>query len=73
MSLQAKKQEKENSQSLMRRFRKKVKQSGVLRKARKNRFHEPSKSRPMKKKAALRRETLKKEYKRLEKMGLLKK
>lgn len=73
MSLEAKKQERETSQSLIRRFRKKVQQSGILRKARANRFHQPSKSKPMKKRAALRREVLKNQYKRLEKMGLLKK
>lgn len=72
MSLEAQKQERENSQSLIRRFRKKVQQSGILKVARKNRFHHPLKSKPMKKKAALRREILKKEYKKLEKMGLLK-
>ncbi len=73
MPIEAKKQDRENSQGLMRRFRKKIQQSGVLRRARKNRFHQPLKSRSMRKKAALRKEVLRKEYKKLEKMGLLKK
>ncbi len=73
MTIEAKKQERENSQSLIRRFRQKIQRSGILRQARKNRFYQPpNKSKPMKKRAALRREKLKAEYKKLEKLGLLK-
>ncbi len=73
MNIKVKKQERENSQSLMRRFKKKVQQSGILRLAKKKRYYSPEKSRTMKKRAALRREALKKEYEKLDKMGLLKK
>ncbi len=73
MALEAKKQERETTQALIRRFAKRVKQSGILLRARKNRFHKRSKSRQMKKRAALRREKLKKEYQESEKLGKLKK
>lgn len=69
MVLEIKKQEKENSQSLIRRFSKSVKLSGILLEARKRRFTERRKSRQMKKRSALRREQLKMEYKKLEKLG----
>jgi 23S rRNA U2552 (ribose-2'-O)-methylase RlmE/FtsJ len=70
MVIEAKKQERETSQSLIRRFTKRVQKSGVLRQARENRYHKRSKSQQMKKRAALRREQLRKEYQRLKKLGL---
>ncbi len=73
MPIEAKKQERENPQSLVRRFSKKVKMSGVLIRARKNRFNKRTKSKQMKKLSALRREELKKKYEKMEKMGKLKK
>ena len=73
MALEVRKQDRENTQALIRRFTKKVQQSGVLLRARKSRFHRRSKSRQMKKRAALRRETLKKEYQKLKKLGQSKK
>jgi ribosomal protein S21 len=73
MSLEVKKQERENSQSLIRRFRKKVQKSGILLRARKIRFHQRPKNKEMKKRTALRREKLKAEYEKLEKLGLSKK
>jgi len=69
MSVEVKKSERENSQSLIRRFTKKVQQSGILLRARKTRFHNREKSRQMKKRAALRREALRKEYEKLKKLG----
>ncbi len=72
MGLEVKKQERESSQALIRRFTKKVQQSGILRRARNVRFHKPSKSKQMKRRAALRREKLKAEYERLKKLGQLK-
>lgn len=73
MTIEANKQERENSQSLIRRFRQKIQRSGLLVQARKRRFYQPSvKSKQMKKRTALRREKLKAEYKKLEKLGLLK-
>lgn len=73
MALEVKKQERETTQALIRRFAKRVKQSGILLWARKSRFHKRPKSRQMKKRAALRREKLRKEYQKLEKLGKLKK
>ncbi len=71
--IEVKKQGKETSQSLIRRFKKKVQRSGLLARARKVRFYgSSSKSREMKKRAALRREKLRKEYEKLEKLGLVK-
>jgi len=69
MPLEIKKQERENSQSLIRRFSRRMKQSGILISARKSRFHDKPKSKQMKKRSALRRETLRKEYEKKEKMG----
>jgi len=69
MALEIKKQGKETSQNLVRRFSKRMKQSGILLRARKSRFKERAKSAQMKKRSALRREELKKKYEKLEKMG----
>lgn len=69
MSIEIKKRERETSQGLVRRFSKRIKQSGILLRARQIRFRERPKSRQMKKKSALRREEMRKEYERLEKMG----
>lgn len=69
MALEIKKQPKETTQSLIRRFVKSIQQSGILIGARKIQFKEREKSREMKKRAALRREELKKKYEQLRKMG----
>ena len=69
MALEIKKQERETSQSLIRRFQKRVQQSGFLLRVRKARFKQRKKSEQMKKRAALRREELKKEYEKLSKLG----
>jgi len=69
MPLEIKKEERETSQSLVRRFSKRVKQSGILLRARKNRFQERSKSKNMKKRSALRREEKRKEYETMIKMS----
>jgi ribosomal protein S21 len=69
MSLKVKKQEKETTQSLVRRFQKAVQQSGVLIRARKSRFKLRTISDTAKKRAALRRNQLKKEYAKLRKLG----
>lgn len=72
MALEVKKQNRESSQSLIRRFSRRVQQSGLLLRARKIRFREKGKSRQMQKRAALRREEIKKEYERLRKLGEIK-
>jgi len=71
MGLEVKKQERETSQNLIRRFTRGIKQSGILLRARKIRFKTRKKSKDMKKKAALRREELKKQYDELKKLGKL--
>lgn len=71
-NLEVKKQERENPQTLIRRFTKKVQQSGVLVWNKKKRFRQKPKSGQLKKRAALRREKLKKEREQLEKLGKLK-
>lgn len=71
MVLEVKKQERESSQGLVRRFGRRMQQSGILIRARKNRFKKRPKSHQAKKKAALRREELKKEYQKLKKLGKL--
>ena len=71
MGLEIKKQTRETSQSLARRFTKRVQQSGILLQARKGIFRKRPKSRQAKKKAALRREELKKVYAKLRKLGKL--
>ena len=72
MSLEIKKEGRETSQSLVRRFSRRMKQSGTLLRARRSRFWEKDKSPQMKKRSALRREQLKKEYEKLEKLGKIK-
>ena len=73
MALEIKKQERETSQSLIRRFTKGVQRSGILRRARDLQFYKRKKSHKMKKEAALRREEMKIEFKKLEKLGKLNK
>ena len=69
MALEIKKEGRETPQNLVRRFSRRMKQSGILLRARKARFKEREKSKQMKKRSALRREELKKEYEKLEKLG----
>ncbi len=63
------KQPKETSQSLVYRFTKAVQKSGVLIEARKRRFVERTKSDNLQQRAALIRETKKKEFQKLKKLG----
>ena len=72
MSLEVKRQEGESLQSLIRRFSRRMQQSGILIRARKHRYQKKPKSNGAKKRAALRREELRIEYARLKKLGALK-
>lgn len=72
MTLEVKKQERETSQNLIRRFTRSLQRSGILLRARKVRFRGREKSEQMKKRAALRREEKKKEYEKLKKLGKIK-
>ena len=69
MALEVKKQEKETTQGLIRRFTTGMKQSGILIRARETKFRKRAKSRQMKKRSALRRVARRKEYEMLKKMG----
>lgn len=69
MTVQVKKQGRESTQGLVRRFTKAVQQSGVLLRTKKERFRKKEKSEKIKKRAALRREELKKKYNYLKKLG----
>lgn len=72
MALKIRRRPKETSQSLVHRFSKRVRGSGILIRARKSRFRTRRKSHQAKKAAALRREELRKQYEKLEKLGKLK-
>lgn len=70
MSLKVEKKERETTQSLIRRFSKAIKRSGILKEARKRRFFRRPLSDASKKKAALRKLKAGEEYERKEKLGL---
>jgi len=71
MPLKTEKQNKESTQSLIRRFSRKMKKSGILLEARKKRFVKREKSPQLKKRTALRRNELQKKYEKLKKLGRL--
>lgn len=71
MSIEVKKQGRETSQSLLRRFSRRIRQSGILLRVRRTRYREKPQNSYSKKKAALRREELRKKYEELEKLGKL--
>ena len=69
MPLEIKRKERESSQNLVRRFSKRLKRSGILIRARKTRFRIRKKSKQMRKRAALRREEMRKTYEMAQKLG----
>ena len=69
MPLKVKKQNNESSQNVVRRFSQKLRRSGILLQARKNRFHQKPSSRQMLKHSAIRRAVKKAEYAKMKKMG----
>ena len=68
MTVRVYRREKESPQSLAQRFTRVVRQSGILLQKRKGQFHKRVKSNLAKKRSALRREEIKKEYARIRKM-----
>jgi hypothetical protein len=72
MPIKIQKKGRENSHSLVYRFTKAVQESGILVRARGTRFKDRNISEEKKKRAALRREELKKEYEKLKKLGKIK-
>ena len=71
MSIEVKKQQGETTRGLLRRFSKRIQQSGVLVRARKERFHEKEKTRRERRNSAVYRVKIGKEKEKLRKMGLL--
>lgn len=69
MPLEIKRKEKESVQSLIYRFKRGAQESGILVRAKQNNFHKRQESDLAKKKHALRRIEIEKEYKRLRKLG----
>lgn len=67
--VEVKKKEGESFESLLRRFNRKIQQSGVLIRARRIRFYTPVKSRNLQKVAARRRAKAKVEREELKKLG----
>lgn len=70
--VEVRKKERESSESLLRRFSRKVQQSGVLLKARKIRYREATKNKARVRKDAIRRVQIQKERDYLKKIGKLK-
>ena len=71
MALKVDKNKNEDPQNLVKRFSRRMRNSGILHQARNNQTFEREKSEQMKKRAALRRKELKEEYERKKKMGEL--
>jgi len=69
MTVEVKRRERENNQSLIRRFSRTIKKSGVLIQARKTRFKKKMKSDELKKKDALKKVELREKYKEEKKLG----
>lgn len=69
--VEVKKKDGESFESLLRRFNRKIQQSGVLVRARKIRFYEPTKSRNIQRVNALRRLTNREKREELKKLGKL--
>jgi hypothetical protein len=67
MPLRVQKRARENPQGLIFRFTKKMKASGIMMEVKKRMFKKRDKSRPLKKRMALKREEKKKEYEKLKK------
>ncbi len=72
MAIEVRKKDRESTSSLLRRFVRRVQQSGVLLNARKGRFYQKTKTKREKKQSALRREDLRKLRSQLYKAGQIK-
>lgn len=69
--VEAKRRENETTGAMLRRFTRRVQQSGILLRARKMRFYDPGPTKRVVRARALRKKTLAKERSRLEKLGKL--
>ncbi len=70
MVVEAKRKEKESIEGLIRRFNKKLQQSGNIYKAREIRFHQKNKSKAIQREEATRRQMIFKSRENLKKLGL---
>ncbi len=70
--IEVRRKEKESPSLLLRRFVRQTQQSGILTRAKKIRFYSKQKSKMMQRKAALRKDELRKHYAKLKKLGKLK-
>ncbi len=71
MPIEVRKKEKESPQSLLRRFSRRIQQSGVLLKVRRSRFYATPPTKRQKRLGALRRIEVQKEREKLYKLGKL--
>ncbi|MBI3304919.1 hypothetical protein HYZ80_01160 [Candidatus Parcubacteria bacterium] len=71
MAVEVKRKERETTGSLLRRFTRRVQQSGILIRARKVRFYASERTKRERRLSALHRERIKAERERLRKLGLL--
>lgn len=71
MSIEVRRKEGESAGTLIYRFTKKIQQSGVLKEAKRRRFHRRAINRSKRRLSALHRETKKKEIERAKKLGEL--
>lgn len=71
MGIEVRKKNKESTSSLLRRFTRRVQQSGILLHARRVRFYQKPKTKRQAKASALRREQLRAQRAEMIKMGLL--
>lgn len=67
--IQVKRKERETAESLIRRFSRRVQQSGVLRKKRRDRFFDKGKSKTQRRDEALYKVKIRKEIDHMKKMG----
>lgn len=72
MVIEVRRKEKENPSALIRRFTRKIQESGILLEARKKMFRTRRLSKLAKKEKALRKKELREEYQRLKKLGQIK-
>lgn len=71
MSIEVRRKQGETTRSLLRRFTRRIQQSGVLIRARKSRFREKDKTKRERRASALRRVRIVAEKEKLRKLGLL--
>ncbi len=71
MAIEVRKKERESPGSLLRRFSRRVQQSGVLLQARRNRFYKKPKTKRQAKESALYRQQIRAQREKMIKLGLL--